>query len=164
MNLGESLLAIGAMILLSVLVLGVNNRITGTGTSLNESKFAVLATSVGTSIIEEASNKSFDEATVANPVTKTSDLTEPNKLKAEGGETHSIFNDFDDYNGYNGVDSSMPSAIFNYSCIVGYVTPSSPDVFSNGRTWHKKIIVKITSPSMPDTIKLSSIYSYWYFR
>ncbi len=161
MNLGESFLAIGAMVLLSVLVLSVNNTIFNTGNSLNESKFDILATSIGTSIIEEASNKAFDENTVDTSVTKTTELT--NKLGPEG-ETHHNFDDFDDYNGYQGSDSTMPSAIFDYHCVVDYVVSGNPEKISGPRTWHKKLTVFITSKSMADTIKLSTVYSYWYFR
>ena len=117
MNLGESFLAIGAMVLLSVLVLSVNNTIFNTGNSLNESKFDILATSIGTSIIEEASNKAFDENTVDTSVTSKTELS---KVLGAEGETHSSFDDFDDYNGYTGTDSTMPSAVFDCRCRVDY--------------------------------------------
>ncbi len=161
MNLGESLLAIGAILLLSILVLGTNNTIISTGNSLNESKFDILATSIGTSIIEEASNKAFDENTIDTTAEVASELT--SALGPEG-ETRHNFNDFDDYNGCTGSDSSMPSAIFNYRCKVEYVLPGKPENISSSPTWNKKLTVHISSLSMKDTIKLSTVYSYWYFR
>ena len=161
MNLGESLLSIAAIVLLSILILGTNNTIISTGNSLNESKFDILATSIGTSIIEEASNKAFDENTIDTTASKTTELTV--KLGPEG-ETRHYFDDFDDYNGYTGSDSTMPSAIFNYRCKVEYVTSGNPDNVSNPRTWDKKLTVYITSNSMSDTVKLSTVFSYWYFR
>jgi hypothetical protein len=161
MNLGESFLAIGAMVLLSVLVLSVNNTIFNTGNSLNESKFDILATSIGTSIIEEASNKAFDENTVDTSVTSKTELS---KVLGAEGETHSSFDDFDDYNGYTGTDSTMPSAVFDYRCRVDYVVSGKPDVVSGSRTWDKKLTVFVTSKSMTDTVVLSTVYSYWYFR
>ena len=161
MNLGESLLAIGAIILLSILVLSTNSTIFSTGNSLNESKFDILATSVGTSIIEEASNKAFDENTIDTTASKTSDLTL--KLGPEG-ETRHNFDDFDDYNDYIGSDSTMPSAIFDYRCKVEYVISGNPEKLSGGRSWDKKLTVYVTSNSMSDTVKLSTVFSYWYFR
>ena len=161
MNLGESLLSIGAIVLLSIIILGTNNTIISTGNSLNESKFDILATSIGTSIIEEASNKAFDENTIDTTASKTTELTV--KLGPEG-ETRHYFDDFDDYNGYTGSDSTMPSAIFNYRCKVEYVTSGNPDNVSSPRTWDKKLTVYITSNSMSDTVKLSTVFSYWYFR
>jgi hypothetical protein len=161
MNFGESLLAIGAMVLLSILVLSTNNTIFSTGTSLNESKFDLLATSIGTSIIEEASNKSFDENTIDTTASKTSDLSI--KLGPEG-ETRHYFDDFDDYNGCTGSDSTMPSAVFNYRCKVEYVVSGNPEKISASRTWDKKLTVYVTSKSMQDTVKLCTVFSYWYFR
>lgn len=165
MNLGESLLAIGAMALLSVLVLGVNNKIFFTGTSLTESKIEVLANSIGTSVIEEASGKAFDEATVENSIDDISSLTSNNKLSPEAKETYPDFDDFDDYNGFEFVDTkTLEPDTFYVSCKVFYVEP--PDLESaSGKSWNKRIEVRITSPFMPkDTITLTSIYSYWYFR
>jgi len=161
MNFGESLLSIGAIVLLSIIILGTNNTFISTGNSLNESKFDILATSIGTSIIEEASNKAFDENTIDTTASKTTELTV--KLGPEG-ETRRYFDDFDDYNGCTGSDSTMPSAIFNYSCKVEYVTSGNPDKVSSPRTWDKKLTVSITSNSISDTVKLSTVFSYWYFR
>ena len=73
------------------------------------------------------------------------------------------FNDFDDYNDYTGVDSTMPSAIFNFTCKVNYVNDNDLDGTTNSQTFHKKITVRVWSKSMKDTIVMSSIYSYWNF-
>ena len=158
------LLTIGAMILLSTLILRVNNNFAGNTTTVYNSKFAILASSVGASVIEEAMGKAFDENTVNAPASSTTDLTMPNKLKAESGESYPNFDDFDDYNGYNKTDSTMPSAIFEVSCVVSYVNPTTPDINSSVRTWTKKISVTVTSISMKDTVRLSSLFSYWVFN
>ncbi len=158
-------MTIGAMILLSTLILRVNNNFGSNSTAVYNSKFAILAASVGNSIIEEASGKAFDEKTVNSPAGKLSNLTPPNKLGPESGETYPDFNDIDDYNGFTKTDSTMPSAVFKITCSVVYVNPASPDVTSkNARTWTKKISVTVTSPSMTDTVKLSSLFSYWVFN
>ncbi len=164
MNTGQSLLTIGAMILLSVLILRINNTFLTTGTVLMESKFAVLATSIATSQLEEISNKAFDNYTASNPTKYTGDLTPYNRLGPETGETPATYNDVDDYNGYTKTDSTMPSAIFKINCKVEYVNTSNPDVAVNTQTWNKKITVYVTSVSMKDTVKMSEIYSYWVFR
>lgn len=169
MNTGQMLLTIGAMILLSTLILRVNNNFAGNTETVYDSKFAILATSVGASVIEEAMGKAFDDNTAGAPASKLSDLTEPHKLGPEGGESYSSFNDFDDYNGYVKIDSTMPSAVFDIQCTVCYVDPNSPDVTSNSRTWTKKISVIVYADSnstslMKDTVKLSSLFSYWVFN
>lgn len=57
MNLGQSLLTIGALTLLSIMVLTINRNNLNTETILHESKFGILAVSLGTSILEEANGK-----------------------------------------------------------------------------------------------------------
>ena len=164
MNTGQSLITIAAMMLLSVLVLRINSTILNTDRVVQDSKFGLLATSMATSIIEEATNKAFDENTVSNNINSISQLTAPNKLEPESGEVYPDYNDVDDYNGYSRIDSSMPSAVFKISCSVAYVSSTSPNVISNIATWNKKVTVTISSISMRDTVTMSSIFSYWYFR
>ncbi|MGE5432256.1 MAG: hypothetical protein ACM3QX_14335 [Syntrophomonadaceae bacterium] len=164
MNSGQLFLTIGGMFLLSMLVLRMNTTFMSTGDVMYNTKYGVLAVSLGTSMIEEANSKSFDCNTDTNSVSALTQITEPVSLGPEAGETSETFDDFDDYNNYLRVDSTMPSAVFTIRCKVGYVDPANPDVFVNQKTWHKRIQVTVTSPSMQDTVRLSSIFSYWFFR
>lgn len=164
MNTGESLITIAAMMLLALTVLRVNNNLLSTDTVLLETKFGVLAVSLATSIMEEANKKPFDEAGVDDAISNINVLTVPAALGPSSGETYTNFDDFDDFNGFTKHISNLPSAEFDVSCQVCYINPASPDLKSNTRTWHKKITVNVTSPSSTDTFRLSSIYSYWYFR
>ena len=164
MNTGQSLITIAAMMLLSVLVLRINSTILNTDQVVQDSKFGLLATSMATSIIEEATNKAFDANTDSQNVTSLSQLTPPSKLGPDSGEIYPNFDDVDDYNGYSRIDSSMPSAVFKISCSVAYVSSASPNTVSTTATWNKKITVTISSISMQDTVRMSTIFSYWYFR
>jgi len=163
MNTGQSMMTMGAMILLSAIVLRVNTSNLNNEEVRDQAQYGVLATSIATSIIEEAQSKSFDHNTDTNSVTLLTQLS--SVLGPEGGETEETFNDFDDYHGFTKRDSTMPSAIFDIACEVVYVTPNNIEGFSNNREWHKKINVTIASPFMPaDTFRTASIFSYWYFR
>jgi len=164
MNTGQGLITIAAMMLLSIMVLRVNNTILNTGKVVYDAKFGLLATSIATSMLEEINSKAFDANTDSLNATSLSQLTAPNKLGPESGEVYPNFDDIDDYNGYTRTDSSMPSAIFNISCKVVYVSSTSPDSPSTSATWNKKITVTVSSPSMQDTVTMSTIFSYWYFR
>ncbi len=173
MNTGQTMLAVGAMILLSILILRVNNTFLTTSSTFMDSKFEIMATSIATSEIEEISKLAFDKSTILDstivPATSLADLTTPGNLGPDTGEDPNdakTFNDIDDYNGYTvniNADSTMPSANFKVRCVVSYVNPSTPNVVSSTATWNKKITVYVSSVSMPDTIRLSTIYSYWYF-
>ncbi len=162
MNTGQLLLTTSAMVLLSLLILRVNNGFLSTNTVMMENKFGVLAISIGSSLLEEATGKAFDESTVENTVTTTSQLTAIGK---ETGEVYPNFDDFDDFNNLSKVDSTMPSAVFNINCTVCYVNASNPNVsVGSSKTWHKKLSVTVTSPSMADTIRFSTVYSYFFYR
>lgn len=153
--------------LLSLVILRINNVFFSTSSVMLDTKFGVLAVSLGTSIIEEANSKAFDKATDTTSISQTSSLTAVASLGPEAGEVYPNFNDFDDFNGYvrsTAGDSTFQSAPFYITCRVGYITPTNPEVYVSSQTWHKKINVTVTSPSMKDTIRLSSVFSYWYFR
>ena len=164
MNSGESILSVGAMMLLAVMILRVNNTILTTNSVLLETKFGVLATSLATSVLEEATGKAFDQNTYNNSISNVNNLTSPSALGPGDGETYATFNDVDDFNGYTRVDSTLPSAIFYLSTKVEYVSPLNPDVPVNYKTWHKRISVIVTTPSSQDTFRLSTVVSYFFFR
>ena len=164
MNTGQMMMAIGAMLLLSTVMLRVNSNNLMNGTLRDEAQFGVLATSIATSLIEEANSKSFDDKSYTTSVSLTSELTEVSDLGPDGMETYETFNDFDDYKGLTRIDSTMPTATFNISCDVNYVSSANVETVSLVKTWHKRITVTVSSPFMGDTIKSSSIFSYWTFR
>jgi hypothetical protein len=160
------LLTLGALILLSTLTLRVNTSQLTTQDTMQNSKFGVLAVSVASSIMEEASEKAFDEKSLEDFIDNTSSLTTRNKFGTDGGEnsdSSNTFDDFDDFDGYSAIDSTMPSAIFNVSCTVNYVDPDVVGFITTNNTWHKQLIIKVTSPSMADSIEMTKIFSYWKF-
>lgn len=163
----EMLMALGGMILLAIVIMNVNKNSLYTEDVMHDSNFGILATSIGTSIIEDASKKSFDNISDTSDVTALADLTAHTSLGIDAGETlnnTATYNDFDDFNGYSITDSSMPSAVFRVSATVVYVNAATPNVTLAGKSWHKKITVKVWSKSMRDTMIQSSIFSYWNFR
>ena len=170
MNTGQSFLSLGAMALVSLIVLQVNTGFVATSSNLLDNKLSILAISLASSIIEEASGKSFDATTVADAISNTSDFTSANSLGKGSTESYPNFNDFDDFNNLQITNSSMTSGEFDISSEVCYVNPSNPDVAASVQTWHKKITVFVTSKSLlnpegnQDTIKMSSVFSYWHFR
>jgi hypothetical protein len=170
MNTGQLMLTIGGMFLLAMLVLRTNNTFLKTNEIMMNSKISVAALSLATSVVEEASGKQFDENT-SGAISDSTQLTLPGNLNPEAGEVYPNFDDFDDYNNYSRTDTISNSAIYSIKCRVVYVqfnnTTKRIDEITNKQTWHKKIEVRITSPSMlkingqQDTVMLSSIFSYW---
>jgi len=163
MNTGQMLLTMGALLLLSTMILRFNRSVLTSDEVMYNSKFNVLASSLCTSLIEEARGKAFDQNSDTASVSTTNQLSDT--LGPELGETYDTYNDFDDFNGFVKVDSTMPSAIFYATAKVVYITTSSNSVnVSANRTWNKMITVTIMSSSMKDPITMSSTYSYWFFR
>lgn len=160
MNLGQSLFAMGALLILSLTILRMNNNILSTDETVMDSKVGILATSIGTSLIEEASKLAFDDKTKTDPVNSLTLLTPVLSL---GQETPGVFDDFDDFNNYIQHDT-IYTIPFHTQCSVTYIEPANPNTSTTNRTWHKKLTVKIVSDFSRDTLELSTIYSYWYFR
>lgn len=160
MNLGQSLYAIGALLILSLIILRMNNSILTTDEIVLDSKLGVLATSIGTSIMEEASKLPFDQNTIANPVLVKASLTNSPFVR----EVANVYDDFDDFHNYTRLDT-IYSIPFNSRCTVTYVESNNLNGATNTKNWHKKLTIRITTPFSPgDTITLSTVYSYWYFR
>ena len=162
MNTGQMLLTVGAIMLLSSMILRFNRTVLTSDDVMYNSKYNVLASSLCTSLIEEAKGKAFDQETDSAAINKTDLLSK--SLGPDFGEKYEDFNDFDDFNGLIKVDSTMPSAVFYVTSKVTYVDASDPNKVSSSPTWRKAITVTVISPSMSSPVQMSSIYSYWYFR
>jgi len=171
MGTGQMLLTLSALVLLSLVVLRVTNGFLNTNNILMETKFGVLSVSLATSILEEAMGKAFDEKTAYEGVAEvTSDLS----TIGPDGETYPNFDDFDDFNNLsfstydttisNSHFARMYSAEYIVLCKVGYINTDNPDQFTSTKTWHKKISVRVTTPSSTDTVEMSTVYSYFYYR
>ncbi len=175
MNTGQMLITIGAIFLLTTVILNVNRGLMTTTTTMYDSRYHIMGISLATSTIERATGLAFDNESDTTDITSLAQLTLPGNLGIENGESSDnpeAFNDFDDYNCYRyvpkadtirleGTDSLL---VYNTLCQVDYVEPDNPEQVASNRTWHKRIVVKVFSNSMSDTVSMSTVFSYWYFR
>ena len=156
------ILTVGAVVLIGLTISTVQNNFSNHGFIFQSMEIGIYKVSLGTSVLEEAMGKAFDENSIDNPLYSTTDLT--SSLGKETGEVYPDFDDFDDYNNYTssmaveGVDSLF------VSCSVVYIDPDDPDGVSSKRTWDKKIIVRTWGTVEPDTLTFQHIFSYWSFR
>jgi hypothetical protein len=179
------MLVIAALSILGILVLNANRTVLETNDTQNLSEFGINAVSLATSIVEEAMGKMFDEAIADSNTGELSDpkqLTSAIGLGVEGAEQYrdggNDFNDFDDFDGLflvykNPVDSiitpgadkeiTVPGIRARYfvRTTVEYVAHTAPDGPVSSPTWHKKITVTVTSPSITDTLVYPALMSYW---
>ena len=175
MNTGQMMLTIAAMFLLSMVILTTNRGFLTTNTTMYQSRYDIIGVSIATSIIEDATGLAFDEKTVGAAITSTASLTASSSLGLDGTESASrpdLFDDFDDYDCYKTspkldtlvIQGTTQKMIFNSYCTVDYVVQDVPNTITTSKTYFKKISVKVIAPGMTDTVKMSSVYSYWYFR
>ena len=172
------MLTIAAIVLLGSVILTVNRGFLTTGNTMDENRVDILGISLANSIIEDATSLSFDEKTVGAAVTQTGSLTSSSLLGTDGTSENrnnpNTFDDFDDYNCYRTIpklDSiEVPNSTpvkkfyFNSLCRVDYVTAANPDVISVSPTWNKRLSIRLFSPGMKDTVRLSTVYCYWRYQ
>jgi hypothetical protein len=179
------MLVVCALSILGILVLNANRTVLETNDTQNQSEFGINAVSLATSVVEEAMGKMFDEVIADS---NTGELSDPKQLTSsvglgkEGADAYrsgvNDFNDFDDFHNLflvykNPVDSlataeadkeiEVPGIRDRYfvRSEVVYVAGADPDVAVAARTWHKKIIVTVTSSSSKDTLIYPALMSYW---
>ncbi|MEX1276000.1 MAG: hypothetical protein WEB62_00140 [Bacteroidota bacterium] len=171
MNTGQTLLTICALILLGTTIITTNRTSFQHGVILQQTEIGLYAVSLAQGLIEEAAGKAFDSYT-APPLdttlntqiaTSVGDLS--TTLGPETGEVYPNFDDFDDFH------STTPRSVYitgvdtlKIWATVFYINSSNPNADAGTRTWHKRLLVSVTGPSMLDTIKVPYIFSYWYFR
>jgi hypothetical protein len=167
MNTGQTLLTIGAMVLLGTIVIGVNRNLFSNGVILTQTEVGIYAISLASSIIEEASGQNYDEVTVNDAVTATTSLSLT--LGPEAGETTNpvTTTNFDDFDDYNNLD--MPTTVsgidnFRIKAQEVYINAANPEGSTTTPTWYKKINVSVIPTVSQDTIKMSYIFSYFNFR
>lgn len=161
------MLTLLAMMMLTLLSVRMNSSLLQTQETMQNSKFGLAAISLATSVIENANKLAFDEISVDSSITSTTVFTSIGQLGVDGVEHANKppdFNDFDDYNNYEYDERTLASAYYHISCSVCYVNPTTPNVAATSQTYHKKLTVSVSSVSMQDTVRINTIFSYWYFR
>jgi hypothetical protein len=176
MTTQQMLLTIGALLLLSILILRVNTSQIMISDAQTDSKFTLVAISLANSMLEEAKQKAFDEACVdASVKNELTELTTTANLGKDAGEVYPDFDDFDDYAYFSYPDNPLidTTAIYNSNtgqyetfriyARVGYVEPNNLDVFVANRTWYKKMTVRVECDAIEHPVEISTIYGYWFF-
>jgi hypothetical protein len=163
---------IGALALLSLLILNANRAVLSNTRTVYTGQYAVTAVSIAQSYLFEATAKEFDEKTIGQ-----SFLADPTKFSStlgpDAGETSiGKFNDLDDYQGYSAVVTTPTDPLTTYmvDCTVDYVEEKDFSSVSGTQTFFKRITVSVTIPySDPSLfgledgtprVKLSSVVSY----
>ncbi len=173
MGTGQTLLTIGAIMLLGTVILTVNRNLNTNNLVLINSNIGLEEVSLATSVIQEAEGKAFDQHTINNPLNSSQldSLTPTGSLGQENGNPNDL-DDFDDYNGLNnqGRLDSIPLSTGEYyvRTRVYYVNANDPTDTSSVPTWNKRIDVTVWNGNANgtvngDVVKMHSVFSYWHF-
>lgn len=178
MNSGQMLLTLGALILISLTILGFNRNVAQIDDSLNYDRFRLEALSILSSHIEETSQYFFDEVTTDTTTEKTlSNFTAPNNLGYDADDA-GVADDIDDLDGQVIADTGRSTAVYSLRYTVDYVELSGTSIAtSSSREYNKRITIQIWDTYDPpligrtvngvvvnDTLELSTVISYWFFN
>lgn len=159
MNMGQSFLSIGALLLFSLVSLNFNSTVLTNTTVEVENKIYLTAFSLADDLIEEIKQKAFDAETINFPTTNPNNLTPANSLGHGWWEVYPDYNDMDDYNGFTKTVSAPHAENYIVNCTVTYVDTDDPDIVVNTQTFYKKVTVTVSSPYLRSPISLSHIFT-----
>ncbi len=175
MATAQTLLTIGALVLLSLSLLNFNGTVAQTGNTIGSAQDGILETTIATSFLELAQGLSFDEVTDSShvPLSAIEKLTSPSKLGPDNSSENSVyaFNDFDDFNGMT-LDKDVSGNGHRYRAqfAVHYIDPANALQILNKQTVAKRMDMKIwrivpplRSSSLSDTLKMSMVMGYFHF-
>jgi hypothetical protein len=183
MNTGQMLLVIGALALLSLLALSINQMVVGQTKVMLDSEASLNAVSIAQSLLDEIQTKYFDLAVVPNPPgssplrifdNQVSLFTDYSGFGPSHSEASAVplpdsvspfksiagYNDVDDYNGYIRIENNALMTGFRDSVAVYYVLESDPNTKSNTQTFFKRIDVTVMNPSMKTPLTVSDVAVY----
>ena len=174
MGLGQMMSVIGALMLLSMVSLGINTMIIGKTTTMLEAEASLAAISLAQTMIDEIQTKSYDASTVTQHVYNAANFTASASLGPNATEQSNVslpdnstpfksdkyYNDVDDYNYYRRSASTPLLGTFTITDTIYYVSETDPNQVSSTQTFFKKIVITVRHPNMSYPLQLSDIAVY----
>lgn len=167
MQSGQSVLVIGAFVILSTMTLNVNATLVNTSTTGLEMEATLDAISIAQSTIDETLTKDFDQRTAGgvriyspSGLTETDDFGTDGTSEKIGGDTgvdtsstsnfesQVKFNDVDDYNGYLRKVWNPRFGWFTVKVHIDYVNEDDPSAAQTNSTFCKRVSVTVTHPNL----------------
>jgi hypothetical protein len=174
MTTGQTLLALGALVLLTMIMLNFYRIFGSSWDTLDTSQLGIDATTIGTSFIELAHGLAFDEITDTSflQADQANLLTASANLGPDGSTDDSLhtFNDFDDFHGHISTVNIGENRVFMVGFDVYYVNPTDVTTRVNNRTFTKRLDMKIWREQPPpppgtgiDTVYMWTLMGYFSF-
>ena len=160
MNGTQMMLVLGAVVLLSLLVLNLGSSMLYSDDQMSQNEYTMAATTVAQTMLAEIGTKAFDFATVSDEFADPSTFTSPGGLGHGSWETYPNFNDVDDYNRLSTTMSTPRAGDFDVYCRVEYVDPANPDNPVSVRTRTKRVRVTVSSQLLAQPVTLIQYKSH----
>ncbi len=176
--MGQSLLTLFALIMVSVISLNFYRSDNYISSSLDFDRFRMEGLAVLTSHVEQLSQYYYDEASTDTANQKRLiDMTAPNLIGLEGNDSGKV-DDLDDLNAMVRTETGVSGVIYKVLTTVEYVTlTNSRFVHSGARQYHKQIKVSVFDgydvpliyhmagdTRVQDTLSMSVVVSYWFYN
>jgi hypothetical protein len=153
----QSILAIGALVIFSIISLLFNSSVLQNTTIEIEDKVYLTAFSLADDLIEEMKQKAFDQKTVDFQAIKKTQLTPLLLLGKDGTESWPNFNDIDDYKGYTKLVDAPHAEGYTITCDVAYCDANGNLI--PAQDYYKKVTVTVSSDYLRDPFQMYFIFS-----
>ena len=185
MSLGQSILSILALVVITFLVVSANRIITDSLQDELKGEAYNQAGEIANDLINEALRTKFDDPSVWHIVNgrsyqlyafyqSPSDFTSPSSLGPSLAEKTAVplpdtypyksltgYDDFDDYNGYQRIVDTPVMKGFVVNCTVTYVNGGDLNTPYNGKQYYKRLVVTVSQPTyLPNALTFSTFMAY----
>lgn len=150
----QSILAIGALVIFSIVSILFNSSYLQSSSIEMEDKVYLTAFSLADDLIEEMKQKAFDEKTIDFQAIRKDQLSLP---LGKEGETWPNFDDIDDYKGYiKNVDAPHAEG-YHINCDVNYCDANGNILGS--QDFYKIVTITVSSDYLQDPFQMYFIFS-----
>jgi hypothetical protein len=173
MTTGQTMLAVGALVLLTTIMMNFYRIFGHSWDTVDATQMGIDATTIATSFMEVAHGLSFDEISDTTYITNLSQLTAPGSLGREGAHDDSLhkFNDFDDFHGFETEVDAGENGTYGARFEVHYVEPTNVMAPVNYRTYTKRLDMWIWRQDPPpppgfeeDSLSMFTVMGYFTFQ
>jgi len=153
----QSMLAMGALVIFSIISLLFNSSVLQNSTIEIEDKVYLTAFSLADDLIEEMKQKAFDEKTVDFQAIAKNQLTAVGSLGKDGSEAWPNFNDIDDYDNYDKPVDAPHAEGYVIHCDVDYCDADGNILGT--QDYYKKVTITVSSDFLRDPFQMYFIFS-----
>lgn len=150
----QSILAIGALVIFSIVSILFNSSYMQSSAVEIEDKVYLTAFSLADDLIEEMKQKAFDEKTIDFQAIRKDQLS---LTLGTDGETWPDFDDIDDYKGYTKNVDAPHAEGYHINCDVTYCDEDGNALGT--QEYYKKVTITVSSDYLADPFQMYFIFS-----